>query len=175
MRPKQIIIHHSLTKDSKTVSWQAIRRYHRSYAYEGNIIKKKDAEALIAEGKEVKHPWKDIGYTVGTELVNDEYEILLGRMFDEPGAHTKGQNENSIGICCVGNFDLAPPPEKQWNLLVKLCKSLCNVFDITLSDIKGHRDYADYKTCPGKKFDMQRLIDDVARLTIGRIHLSADY
>ncbi len=151
MKIEQIIIHHSLTADSKTVSWGAIRRYH--------------VETL---------GWVDIGYTYGIELIGGDFEILCGRMLDMPGAHTKGQNTDSIGICMVGNFDLAPPLPKQWELLAKLCKSLCRVFDIKLSKIKGHRDFAD-KTCPGKMVDMQLLRDDVARLVIGRIQESGGY
>jgi hypothetical protein len=137
MKPTRIIIHHSLTEDSKTLSWQAIRRYHKE-----------------------TNGWKDIGYHYGIELVNDEYEILTGRMLNVPGAHTVGQNHDSIGVCVVGNFDNKIPPKDQWNMAVKLCKALCNLLNIPVSQIFAHRDFAK-KSCPGKMFDMDKFRHDV--------------
>lgn len=133
-------MHHSLTEDSGTLSWQAIRRYH-----------------MFTNG------WRDIGYHFGVELVGGEYEILAGRMVNEPGAHTAGQNHDSIGVCLVGNFDLGPPPPEQWALAVRLCRGLRSVAGIPASQIFGHRDFA-AKTCPGKYFDLERFRRDVMRV-----------
>ena len=137
MQPKRIIIHHSLTKDSGTVSWDAIRQYH-----------------TYVKG------WKDIGYHYGIELVNDHYEIMVGRMMDEVGAHTYGHNSDSLGICFIGNFDIAPVPPAQWGLGVQLAGSLCNILHIPYGGITGHRDYAS-KSCPGKLFNMDEFRADV--------------
>lgn len=137
MNPTKIIIHHSLTKDDKTVSWDSIRRYH-----------------LIDCG------WKDIGYHYGIELVNDHYEIFKGRMDNEEGAHCRGFNEDSIGICVVGNYDLIPPSIMQMDMLRHLVISLMEIYGIKQENVLGHREtyallgVAQEKSCPGNAFNM---------------------
>ncbi len=125
-----IMIHHSLTEDGRTVSWQAIRRYH------------------VTEQK-----WLDIGYHFGIELINDHYEVLVGRDLDRDGAHCVGMNAKAIGICLVGNFDASPVPAAQWNRAAALVRSLMKELDIPIDNVVPHRDYAP-KSCPGKLFDM---------------------
>lgn len=133
MKPDRIILHHSLTADSGTVSLDAIRRYHM--------------ETL---------GWADIGYHLGIELVGNHYEILTGRMLTETGAHVAGHNTGNLGICLVGNFDIAPPPPEQWELALRLVRSLCDVFGITPDLVFGHREFTTAKTCPGKLFDIDK-------------------
>jgi len=152
--PNKIILHHSLTRDSRTMSWQAIRKFHMSYAINGVIVTKAEAEAY--NPSQVKTPYRDIGYTFGIEDINGSLEVLCGRMLGDAGAHTRGQNSASIGICCVGNFDIAAPSKGVWNLTLKLVRSLMFVFKIPAAEVYGHREFASYKSCPGKKFNMEK-------------------
>ena len=143
MIPEHLFIHHSLTQDGKTVSMNAIRKYHT-----------------------VELGWRDIGYHFIIELVNEEYEIFVGRAMNDSGAHCRqdGMNHKSLGICCVGNFDKDSPPEELWDLCVRLTKSLMAVFNIPSNRVYGHREYASYKSCPGKKWNM-----DLFRAELGGI------
>jgi N-acetylmuramoyl-L-alanine amidase len=133
---KKIILHHSATKDSGTVSWQAIRRFH------------------IHECA-----WDDIGYHYGIEWIQDQpwaephVEILMGRMPGTVGAHTAGHNKGSIGICAVGNFDIDPPYGEIWDTTLVLVRWLLKMYALKKGDVYGHRDFAN-KTCPGKLWDL---------------------
>ena len=133
MIPEEIIIHHSATKDSRTVSWGAIRDYHVN-----------------------ELGWSDCGYHFGIELARDDYEIFMGRMPDRAGAHCSGRNQASIGVCFVGDFDLAAPPAKQWDKGIQLVRWLMTTFNISIDHVRPHRFYNSGKTCPGKQFDMAR-------------------
>lgn len=114
-----IVLHHSLTKDSGTVSWSAIRKYH-----------------IDTNG------WNEIGYNWGVELINGYYEVLMGRSLTEIGAHCKdsGMNKHGIGICMIGDFDIAMPPLSQWVTTVKLIRMLMAIFHIPGEHVIGHRD-----------------------------------
>lgn len=139
MKPTHIILHHSLTADSQTVSWGAIRRFH-----------------VIDRG------YREIGYHFGIELAGPSYEILSGRMPDETGAHTIGYNERSLGICLVGNFDADEPPAAQWRTGIKLVRWMVRQYGIPVDNIIGHREAEGVtKSCPGKMFDLDKFRADV--------------
>jgi len=131
-----IVIHHSLTEDSRTMSWNAIRKYHKN-----------------ANG------WRDIGYHFGIERIDRSYEILMGRMLTDTGAHCKemGMNRVGIGVCFVGNYDYLEPSIDMVYEGAKLCACMCELFNIKVENIIGHSSLATYKSCPGKMFPLELL------------------
>ena len=140
--PNKIIIHHSLTTDSGTVSWGAIRKWHTGLT--GSPIK-----GDPNYNPYIENPMNDIGYGFGIELINDHYEILMGRRPDLTGAHTIGQNNQSIGICVVGHYDIDPVADGIKDCLRNLLAWLIMNYKIPSKEIYGHCEFA-YKTCPGK-------------------------
>lgn len=80
------------------------------------------------------------------------------------GAHCpqEGMNRKGIGICIVGNFDEAPPPEDIFEKAADHTAWLCRMYRIPVENIGAHRDYASYKSCPGTKFDMGYFKERVA-------------
>lgn len=136
---KCIIIHHSLSDDTKTRNWDAIREYH------------------IHE-----NGWSDIGYHYGVEQINDEVRIMIGRPLDVMGAHILGLNHKSIGICLVGNYDKKAPSKEKWTRLLSLVRKLQYRFDILSTHVFGHGEAqkmlnaSHVKSCPGIKFNMRK-------------------
>ena len=138
-KPKCIIIHHSATADGEVHDWKAIENYHR------NTL-----------------GYRDIGYHYGIERINGKWAILTGRAEGQEGAHTKGMNDRSIGICVVGNFDKERPDKQALFLLDLLCCNICKRHGIPVEKIEPHSKYAN-KTCPGELFPLVALRESIAK------------
>ena len=91
--------------------------------------------------------WDDIGYHF---MIDREGSLVIGRDIDKIGAHVYGFNEDSIGICLLGNFDFENIEEKQLDMLRWLLKKLISEFSLNKESIKFHRDFPNVaKSCPG--------------------------
>lgn len=129
----KIIIHCSATKASQDIGAFQIDEWHR------------------------KLGWAGIGYHF---VIRRNGKIEKGRPPEAAGAHCKGQNKNSIGICLVGGIDAAGKPENnftdaQFQALRKLAADLKNNFPT--ASIHGHYEFAN-KACPC--FDVQKFFRD---------------
>lgn len=143
MKKSHIVIHHSLTKDSGTVSWNAIRRFH--------------VQEL---------GWRDIGYHLGIEWVKDatgagHYEALIGRDFLMDGAHCVQQSMNTVGlgVCVVGDFDAALPTTELLHFTARHVRALARLHGIEPDArfIRRHSDFAP-KSCPGIQFPWRQFL-----------------
>ena len=128
---KKIILHCTATREGKDYSADAIRNWHMSEP----------------------RMWSDIGYHF--VIRNDENgTIERGRPVEKKGAHTLGENSDSIGIAYVGGVDKDLKAKDtmtacQEESFLKLVESLRIVFgDLP---VFGHNDFTDKKECPSFK------------------------
>ena len=91
--------------------------------------------------------WSGIGYHY---LIRKDGTIERGRPRDMVGAHCFGENEHTLGINLVGNFEMARPTSAQLDSACVLVAGLCRLYSIPPSffTIRGHRDYNN-TACPG--------------------------
>ena len=94
--------------------------------------------------------WSDIGYHF---VVDRQGDVCVGRPVERVGAHAKGHNKNSIGICLIGGFgsDADDKFEEHYTDLQR--KALDNLIkDLTgkhsNAKIRGHNEVSS-KACPG--------------------------
>lgn len=80
--------------------------------------------------------WKCIGYNY---FIEEDGIIIEGRGM-KVGAHTKGMNSKSIGICLSGNFDVDLPKCEQINSLKNLCTFLQKNYNISIERVIAHRE-----------------------------------
>lgn len=91
--------------------------------------------------------WNDIGYS----WLIAEGKVLEGRGVGRQGAHTRGDNASSYGICMVGNYSSSPPADRDLDALVWLLRHGHAQGWFTAPGFTGgHRDAPGASTtCPG--------------------------
>ena len=121
---KEIIIHCSATREGQQISVDTIRDWH------------------LAKG------WNNIGYHFYIDL---DGTINKGRDIDKMGAHCKGRNRNSIGICYCGGVEADGKTPKdtrtqeQKDSLLNVLKTLKAMYPEAV--IYSHNEFAN-KACP---------------------------
>jgi len=137
----KIIIHCSATQEGKDVSVEEIRRWH------------------------LKRGWRDIGYHF---VIQRNGLVEEGRPIEMSGAHTKGENWDSIGLCYIGGVEAERGKNGKWiakdtrteeqkdslvDLLCQLKDTYGNV------NIYGHNDFSS-KACPC--FDAKKEYENIS-------------
>ena len=125
----RIILHCSATKEGRDYAVETIRKWH-------------------TDPKPKGRGWSDIGYHY---VIHLDGSVSQGRPLDRSGAHTKGHNAATVGICYIGGIDkegkpndtMTPEQNKAFRMLVL---SLRTLFDADMT-IHGHNEFS-AKACP---------------------------
>lgn len=128
----KIILHCSATKTDQSFDIDNIRDWHVN----GN-------------------GWSDVGYHFYIKL---DGTIQKGRPIERSGAHTKGHNKDSIGLCFEGGYHpdgslWSEPTIAQQKTFINWLKTIEPEFGRI--PIHGHREYSN-KDCPG--FDVNDIL-----------------
>lgn len=133
-----IIVHCSATPPDMRVGADRIRQWHK------------------------ERGWDDIGYHY---VITRAGEIEQGRALEYVGAHTKGHNRRSIGICLIGGLDQESRKNPEANFTLEQYKALKekvtridNMLGRKLS-VHGHKEFAN-KACPC--FNVRELLPELS-------------
>jgi len=107
--------------------------------------------------------WSDVGYHYvipngkknGDWGAGQDGALQTGRPRKYIGAHARGYNTESLGICLIGRFGEHNPTKAQISRLINLCVALCKEYQLPASAIVGHYKLCN-TDCPAK--NMKRLL-----------------
>jgi N-acetylmuramoyl-L-alanine amidase len=107
--------------------------------------------------------WSGIGYhyviTNGHPKPSKSYQedldgvVQEGRPIKTPGAHAKGHNKNSVGICLIGKYHFSG--KQLYRGLLSTVELLMTAYNIPPEEVYGHTELDPGKSCPD--FDVELL------------------
>jgi N-acetylmuramoyl-L-alanine amidase len=121
------------------------------------VVHCSDSDIPAHDNIEVVREWHvkerhfaDIGYHY---FISKDGLVHSGRREDAVGAHCRGHNSGSIGICLSGRTGFTAD---QFRSLEGILKDICTRHELGKEDILAHHDLDSNKTCPN--FDVHELV-----------------
>jgi N-acetyl-anhydromuramyl-L-alanine amidase AmpD len=112
---ERVVIHCSATEAGVDHSVDEIREWHKARGF------------------------RDIGYHF---VIHLDGRIERGRPWDQPGAHAKGYNETSIGICYIGGLRYCKPWDTRTVAQIYSLRACVEMLkaQYPMIQVVGHRD-----------------------------------
>lgn len=118
-----------------------------------------DSEIIAHDNVETIRSWHlergfdDIGYHF---VISKQKGIEVGRDIDLIGAHVKGQNKDSIGVCLCGKNNFTDFQFQELGILIDSLEAMYGELELCI-----HRQFSSYKTCPNNSlYDIKRRIEE---------------
>ena len=121
---------------------------------------------VIREWHVGSNKWSDIGYHYvilngfrnpdKVYVAYDDGLVEKGRDVKKVGAHARGANRDSIGVCLVGHRMFTS--NQLFDALPKLLRELCDKYKLGVEDIYPHYFFTDTKSCPDIDFKVYRKV-----------------
>jgi N-acetyl-anhydromuramyl-L-alanine amidase AmpD len=121
------------------------------------IIHCSDSDRPEHDNAHTIHQWHlergfiKIGYHY---FIRKNGDLEIGRDEDEVGAHCKGYNSESIGICVSGRHGFT---EEQFQILAALVTRVLDRYKLSPKNIFLHNELDRHKTCPN--FSKKEILD----------------
>ena len=130
------------------------------YSFASGLVKRKSTKKIVLHHAAARacsvndvhrwhlaNGWAGIGYHF---LVRKDGSVHEGRPIDTIGAHTGGENSDSIGICFEGNFEVEQMSVAQKEAGAELVTYVKGLYP-SIKTVGKHKDY-NATACPGKYF-----------------------
>ena len=120
-------------------------------------------DAALIDKWHKERGWEGIGYhyvIMNSYRSKDNYKkeddglIEFGRPVEKVGAHCKGENADSVGICLIGRHTFTA--EQLLVSLPKLVNDLTVSFGLVPGNVHGHYEFEPAKTCPNISMEVLR-------------------
>lgn len=128
---KKIILHCTDSPDTRDIGFEEINQWHKERGW------------LSKSGV-------SCGYHY---IIRRDGSIEKGRPDEDVGSHAYGENKTSIGVVWVGK---SSPSMRQILVIPRLMRYLIDKYNLDSSDVYGHYEFNDQKTCPNMNMNSIR-------------------